>query len=81
VEQPRLDELIRRLLEGLPPSLQAVRTDLAAHADRALRAGLAKLDLVSREEFDAQARVLARSRELVEQLEKRVADLEGRLKP
>lgn len=63
-------------MEGLPPSLLAARADLEAHASRALRAGLARLDLVGREEFDAQSRVLARSRELVTQLEQRVAQLE-----
>lgn len=78
MEQSRLDELLRRFLEGLPPSLQAVRADLSAYADRGLRAGLARLDLVTREEFDAQARVLARSRELIDALETRVAELEAR---
>jgi ubiquinone biosynthesis accessory factor UbiK len=78
MEQERIESLLRRLLEGLPPSLQAAGDDLKAHADRALRAGLQKLDLVSREEFDAQARVLERSRELIEALEARVAKLEAR---
>jgi ubiquinone biosynthesis accessory factor UbiK len=78
MEQQRIEDLVRRLLEGLPPSLQAARDDLKAHADRALRAGLQRLDLVSREEFDAQARVLERSRELIAALETRVAELEAR---
>jgi len=80
MEQNRFEELVRRLLEGLPPSLQAARDDLKAHAERALRAGIGRLDLVSREEFDAQSRVLARSRELIEALEARVAELEAQLK-
>lgn len=78
MEQQRIEDLIRRLLEGLPPSLEAAREDLKAHAERALRSGMQRLDLVSREEFDAQARVLERSRELIEQLEARVAELEAR---
>jgi ubiquinone biosynthesis accessory factor UbiK len=79
MEQQRIEDLLKRLLEGLPPSLQAARDDLKAHADRALRAGLQRLDLVGREEFDAQARVLERSRELIAALEARVAELEARL--
>lgn len=79
MEQNRIEDLVRRLLEGLPPSLQAARDDLKAHADRVLRSGLQRLDLVSREEFDAQARVLERSRELIAALETRVAELENRL--
>jgi BMFP domain-containing protein YqiC len=41
-----------------------------------LQSGLRRLDLVSREEFDAQTRVLLRSRELLAALEVRVAELE-----
>jgi hypothetical protein len=69
--------LLRRLVEDLPASLQAVRADLEAHAGRVLRDATRRLDLVSREEFDAQTRVLERSRELIGQLEARVAALEG----
>jgi hypothetical protein len=43
-----------------------------------LRANLAKLDLVARDEFDAQTRVLARTRAQVEALEQRLAALEGK---
>jgi ubiquinone biosynthesis accessory factor UbiK len=54
-----------RLTENLPASLRAAQQDLEAACRGVLRdAGLGKLDLVSREEFDAQARVLERSREL-----------------
>jgi BMFP domain-containing protein YqiC len=72
-----VEGLLRGLTENLPSSLQAVRADLEAHAGRVLRDATRRLDLVSREEFDAQSRVLARSRELIEALEARVAALEG----
>lgn len=71
-----VEGLIRRLTENLPASLQAVRSDLEAHAGRVLRDATRRLDLVSREEFDAQAKVLERSRELITELEARVAALE-----
>lgn len=74
-----IEGLVRRLTEDLPASLQAVRADLEAHAGRVLRDGARKLDLVSREEFDAQSQVLARSRALIDALEARVAALEGRV--
>jgi ubiquinone biosynthesis accessory factor UbiK len=73
-----VEGLLRRLVEDLPASLQAVRGDLEAHAGRVLREATRRLDLVSREEFDAQTRVLERSRELIGQLEARVAALEGK---
>ena len=71
-----IEGLLRRLTEDLPASLQAFKGDLTAHADRVLHEATRKLDLVSREEFDAQARVLERSRALIEALEARIATLE-----
>jgi ubiquinone biosynthesis accessory factor UbiK len=78
MEQTRIEEMVQRLLEGLPASLQAAKGDIEAHFGRALRSGIQKLDLVTREEFDAQSRVLARSRAMLEALEARVAALEGK---
>jgi hypothetical protein len=43
-------------------------------------AALARLDLVTREEFDVQAKVLARTREKLAALEARIAELEQRLR-
>ncbi|MEO6080177.1 MAG: accessory factor UbiK family protein [Steroidobacteraceae bacterium] len=71
-----VETLIRRLTENLPASVQAFRSDIEAHAGRVLRDATRRLDLVSREEFDAQSRVLARSRELIGELETRLAALE-----
>jgi hypothetical protein len=76
MDKQESEELLRRLMEGLPASLQAARADLEAHFGRVLQSGIKRLDLVSREEFDAQARVLLRSRELLATLEARVAELE-----
>jgi BMFP domain-containing protein YqiC len=77
-EKLDIEGLVRRFTEDLPASLQALRSDVEAHASRVLKDATRRLDLVSREEFDAQARVLERSRELIGQLEARVAALEGR---
>jgi BMFP domain-containing protein YqiC len=80
VDQHRIEDIVRRLVESIPPSLRAAQHDLETHFRSVLHAGLAKLDLATREEFDAQSRVLARTRELVDQLETRVAQLEAQLK-
>jgi ubiquinone biosynthesis accessory factor UbiK len=45
-----------------------------------LRGALGRLDLVSREEFDIQVALLARTREKLETLEERLASLEARAK-
>ena len=81
MEQNRFEDLARKLFESIPPSLRAAQKDLEANFRGVLRTGLSRLDLVTRDEFDAQSRVLERSRELIEALEKRVAHLESSLTP
>ena len=71
-----LDELARKLAEAVPPGLAALGNDLEQNFKAVLQGGLAKLDLVTRQEFDIQAAVLRRSRERLEELEKRIAALE-----
>jgi BMFP domain-containing protein YqiC len=73
----RIDEIARRLLERVPPALRTVQADLESNFRAVLRERLSKLDLVSRDEFDAQARVLERTREKLEALEARLAALES----
>ena len=80
-----IDDLARRLLELIPSApvegfsnaTREARDDLAANFRDALRSGLKKLDLVTREEFDVQRSVLFRTREMIEALEARVAELEA----
>lgn len=52
--------------------------DIEKNVKALLQGGLAKLDVVPRAEFDVQAKVLARTREKLEALEKKVAELEAR---
>jgi BMFP domain-containing protein YqiC len=72
-----IDELARRLAELVPPGARDARDELAANFRDALRAGLRRLDLVTREEFDVQRGVLLRTREKIEALEAQVAALEA----
>jgi len=53
--------------------------DVERNVKAMLSQGFSKLDLVTREEFDTQAQVLARTRVRLEELEKRVAELEQKL--
>jgi BMFP domain-containing protein YqiC len=77
----RIDEIARRLLESVPPALRSVQKDLESNFRAVLREGLSKLDLVNRDEFDAQSRVLERTRSRLEALEARLAALEGGAAP
>ena len=74
-----IDDIARRLAELVPAEARAAREDLVANFRDALRGGLKRLDLVTREEFDVQRAVLQRTRELIETLEARVAEVEERL--
>jgi BMFP domain-containing protein YqiC len=74
-----LDDIARRLNNAMPASARAVQDDLEKNLRAATQAVFNRLDLVTREEFDVQRKVLARSREKIEQLEKQVAALEAQL--
>jgi BMFP domain-containing protein YqiC len=78
MDRIRIDDLARKLLDGLPPGLRNLQADVEQNFRAVLRANLAKLDLVARDEFDAQTRVLARTRAQIEALEERLAALEGK---
>jgi BMFP domain-containing protein YqiC len=71
-----IDELARKLAAAVPESLSALKRDLEENFRSVLQAGLARLDLVSRTEFDVQSGVLKRTREKLEALEAKVAELE-----
>jgi ubiquinone biosynthesis accessory factor UbiK len=73
----RIDEIARRLLERVPPALKSVQADLESNFRAVLRERLSRLDLVSRDEFEAQTRVLERTRARLEALEARLTELEG----
>ncbi|WP_226467566.1 ubiquinone biosynthesis accessory factor UbiK [Luteimonas panaciterrae] len=73
-----IDELARRLSSLVPPGLREGREELQENFKAVLQSGLAKLDLVTREEFEVQRAVLLRTREKLEALEQLVAELETR---
>ena len=79
MEPFRIDELARRLLDSLPPALRGMQQDVEANFRAVLRSALGRLDLVTRDEFDAQTKVLERTRAKAEGLEARLAELERRL--
>ena len=67
-----------RLFSGDSP---LPRAELEAQFKALLQSGFSKLDLVSRDEFDSQMVVLARTRARLESLEAKVAELEAKLNP
>lgn len=76
-----IEKLARTLAESLPQGLRSMRDDLEKNFRAVLRSGLGKLDLVTREEFDVQEAVLARTREKLQALEARLRALEDASSP
>jgi BMFP domain-containing protein YqiC len=73
-------EWAQRLTQFLPPGLKGFRQELETNFRAMLQNGLEKLDLVSREQFETQRELLARSRAKLDELEKLVKALESQLK-
>ncbi|WP_078121626.1 accessory factor UbiK family protein [Thiosocius teredinicola] len=75
---PKLfDDLSRRVAENLPRGLQNLQNDVQRNVRSSVEAALAKLNLVTREEFEIQQAVLLRTREKLKALEDRVAAMEA----
>jgi len=74
----RIEDLASKLAGALPPGLRSLRGELEENFRAMLRANLEKWDLVSRERFDTQAELLARTQKKLTALEKRVKALEQR---
>ena len=78
IDPKAFDDLAKRFTEALPPSVRQFQADMEKNVHAALQATFAKLDLVTREEFEVQQGVLARTRAKLEELEKQVAELEAK---
>jgi hypothetical protein len=79
IDLKAIDELARRVSELVPPGLRDAGAELEQNIKATLQAGLAKLDLVTREEFEVQRAVLLRTREKLDALERTLQVLEARL--
>ena len=75
IDLNHIDDLARRLSNLVPPGLRESQEELQQTFKSALQSGLSRLDLVTREEFDVQRAVLLRTREKLDALEQRLAEL------
>lgn len=71
-----VESLASKLAEAVPEGLRSMREDLENNFRAVLRSSLSKLDLVTREEFEVQEAVLAKTRDKLEALEARLKELE-----
>ena len=79
IDNVTLNQLSEKISELLPPGLQQAREDFDARVKAVLQQQLANYEMVSREEFDIQARVLQRTREKLEVIEARLKELDKSL--
>lgn len=75
-ERPTLNRLAKQLADAVPGNLKSIGEDVERNFKSITQSTLSKMDLVTREEFDIQTAVLARTREKLELLETRLAELE-----
>lgn len=77
IDLTTIDDLARRLSGLVPPGLRDGRDELQQNFKAVLQAGLSRLDLVTREEFEVQRAVLRQTREKVEALQRTLDALEA----
>ena len=80
IDSKVLDDLAGKLSQIVPEDLRNIKQDLHSNFRRILQSYFAKLDLVTREEFDVQSKVLSKTRSKLEELESIVAKLEQAIK-
>ena len=76
IDPKKIDDLVRQLGATLPPELESFENELKKQFRGVLESAFQRLDLVSREEFDIQVKVLQKTRLKLEALEKQIGELE-----
>jgi len=71
-----VESIARKLADAVPQGLRSIREDLEKNFRSVLSSSLSKLDLVTREEFEVQEAVLAKTRDKLEALEARLQELD-----
>ena len=74
-----IDDIATRLSDAIPPGFTNLKEDMEKNFRAILQSALGKMDLVTREEFEVQKGVLAKTRAKLENLEKRVAEMEQQI--
>ena len=76
IDSNTLNDLTQKISRLLPPELDTLKQDLEKNIRAVLQSAFQKLDLVTREEFEVQSELLIRTREKLEMLEKKLAEME-----
>jgi len=76
IDSKLFEDIIQRLSDAIPPGMRDLELDLQEKFRAILQGAFANFDLVTREEFDAQTKVLARTRAKLDALEQEITNLE-----
>ena len=79
IDPKKIEEMARQIHNALPPGIKSLGEEVDKKVKQVLQSQLNKLDMVSREEFEVQTKVLLRTREKLTALEEKLAQLEQRL--
>ncbi|EOD55674.1 ubiquinone biosynthesis accessory factor UbiK [Aeromonas molluscorum] len=79
IDPKKLEDIAKQVQNALPPGIRTMGEEVEKKIRQVLQAQLGKLDLVSREEFDVQTKVLLRTREKLTALEAKLEQLEQKL--
>ena len=74
-----LDEIVRKISSAIPDDLKTAKQNLEKNARSAAEGVFQRLDLVTREEFDVQSKMLSKSQQRIKELEQRIKELEQEL--
>jgi BMFP domain-containing protein YqiC len=69
-----INDVVKKVVDALPDGVKTMPDEIKKNVQSAVTAGLDKLDVVTREEFDAQKKVLEKTRKKLEKLEKLVEE-------
>jgi len=76
IDTQNLNDLADKLSSVMPESLKTLKSDVKSNIRTILETSLKQMNLVSREEFDVQTALLARTLDKLEKLEQQVEELE-----
>lgn len=76
IDPKKINEFVQKTIDELPEGIKELPGEMQSHIRAALLSVFAKMDLVTREEFDTQSAVLLKTRLKLEALEKQLSELE-----
>ena len=79
MSKPTIEDFIGQFVDALPADLGRLRQDVKKQLRMGLGAAFSRMDLVTREEFDIQAQLLARTRQRLENIQAQLDDAQRRM--